>query len=234
LRRGVIAVLVAGQLGASAGVAPHYLAYFNTLAGGPANGHRLLVDSSLDWGQDLAGLAHWLRDNNSGPTAQPVFLSYFGSGEPDYYKITATKLPFVNGFKLRHPWYDPVAGIYAVSATMLSQVYGPARDTWEPAQEREYQELRQSQPLFRTYWTDPATQREVRSTGEAEAFEKKWVRYDQLRFARLCAYLRARQPDAAIGYSIFVYRLSQAEVDDAVNGPYSQWQAAIARLASAH
>ena len=32
---------------------PHHLAYFNELAGGPANGWRLLVDSNLDWGQDL-------------------------------------------------------------------------------------------------------------------------------------------------------------------------------------
>ena len=38
-------------------VHPHYLAYFNEPAGGPANGYRLLVDSNLDWGQDLKGLA---------------------------------------------------------------------------------------------------------------------------------------------------------------------------------
>ncbi len=31
---------------------PHYLAYFNELAGGPANGWRWLIDSNLDWGQD--------------------------------------------------------------------------------------------------------------------------------------------------------------------------------------
>jgi len=34
-------------------VAPHYLAYFNELAGGPANGFKELADSNLDWGQDL-------------------------------------------------------------------------------------------------------------------------------------------------------------------------------------
>jgi Dolichyl-phosphate-mannose-protein mannosyltransferase len=33
-------------------VHPHYLAYFNELAGGPANGWRWLIDSNLDWGQD--------------------------------------------------------------------------------------------------------------------------------------------------------------------------------------
>jgi hypothetical protein len=32
---------------------PHQLAYFNELAGGPRNGHKYLLGSSLDWGQDL-------------------------------------------------------------------------------------------------------------------------------------------------------------------------------------
>ncbi|PID86362.1 MAG: hypothetical protein CSB13_03810, partial [Chloroflexi bacterium] len=32
---------------------PHYLAYFNQLAGGPDNGWRIAVDSNIDWGQDL-------------------------------------------------------------------------------------------------------------------------------------------------------------------------------------
>ena len=41
-------------------VAPHYLAYFNELAGGPANGFKELVDSNLDWGQDLKNLKLWL------------------------------------------------------------------------------------------------------------------------------------------------------------------------------
>ena len=42
---------------------PHHLAYFNEIAGGPANGWRLLVDSNLDWGQDLKRLAAWMREN---------------------------------------------------------------------------------------------------------------------------------------------------------------------------
>ena len=34
-------------------VYPHQLAYFNELAGGPEEGHRHLLGSNLDWGQDL-------------------------------------------------------------------------------------------------------------------------------------------------------------------------------------
>lgn len=38
---------------------PHYLAYFNELAEGPNNGYKYLVDSNMDWGQDLKGLKEY-------------------------------------------------------------------------------------------------------------------------------------------------------------------------------
>ena len=44
--------LAAWVVASSFSVHPHYLAYFNELAGGPANGWRWLIDSNLDWGQD--------------------------------------------------------------------------------------------------------------------------------------------------------------------------------------
>ena len=42
--------------------------------------------------------------------------------------------------------------------------------------------------------------------------------FDQLRLARLSAYLRRRQPDDQVGYSILIFRLSDDEVRDALNG----------------
>ncbi len=44
----------------SLSVFPHSLSYFNLLAGGPENGHAHLVDSNIDWGQDLLHLQKWL------------------------------------------------------------------------------------------------------------------------------------------------------------------------------
>jgi hypothetical protein len=216
-------VLVALQALAATRIHPHYLAYFNVLAGGPAQGWRLLVDSSLDWGQDLPDLKAWLDRNNSGAQAAPVFLSYFGSGEPDYYKISAHRLPFVNDFKFPHRWYQTTAGLYCISATMLQQVYSSMRGEWSLAWEREYQEGRLKENLFWKYWSDAATREEVRAAGAAEAFERTWQRYDLLRFARLCHYLRVRQPDMVIGHSIFIYRLTDAEVTGAMKGNYSDW-----------
>jgi hypothetical protein len=45
----------------TARVHPDYLPFFNVLAGGPERGSRFLADSNLDWGQDVARLADYLK-----------------------------------------------------------------------------------------------------------------------------------------------------------------------------
>lgn len=88
---------------------PHYLAYFNEFIGGPKNGYKYLVDSNLDWGQDLKLLKKYLDKNN----IKEIKLAYFGTAEPDYYKIKYQKLgPF-----------EAVSGWVAVSATYLQGVH---------------------------------------------------------------------------------------------------------------
>jgi 4-amino-4-deoxy-L-arabinose transferase-like glycosyltransferase len=49
----------------SARAHPDYLPFFNMLAGGPDNGQEYLADSNLDWGQDVARLAAWLKQRNA-------------------------------------------------------------------------------------------------------------------------------------------------------------------------
>ncbi|MDX9753949.1 MAG: glycosyltransferase family 39 protein, partial [bacterium] len=53
---------------------PHYLSYFNGLAGGWKGGRLIAIDSNLDWGQDLFFLKKFLKDNN----VSSVKLAYFG------------------------------------------------------------------------------------------------------------------------------------------------------------
>jgi len=43
--------------------------------------------------------------------------------------------------------------------------------------------------------------------------------YETARFMRLASYLRQREPDDEIGYSILVYRLTDEEVAEAIDGP---------------
>ena len=52
--------LTALTVAATASIHPHYLAYFNAVSGGPDRGAEHLIDSNLDWGQDLVGLRRWL------------------------------------------------------------------------------------------------------------------------------------------------------------------------------
>lgn len=68
-------------------VFPHFLAYFNELAGGPENGIRYLGDSNLEWGQDLYGLKRYLDSARPARLAVAVTskldLAFYGiGGEP--------------------------------------------------------------------------------------------------------------------------------------------------------
>lgn len=68
---------------------PNYLSYFNGLVR-PSQGYRHLIDSSLDWAQDLPGLHDYLK---SHPPTGPLYLAQFGRGvRPDYYGIRAVRL----------------------------------------------------------------------------------------------------------------------------------------------
>jgi hypothetical protein len=68
---------------------PHYLAYCNELAGGPSEGHRILIDTNLDMGQDLAELARWVERKK----LPVIYLCYFGSGDPRAHGIPYRWVP---------------------------------------------------------------------------------------------------------------------------------------------
>jgi hypothetical protein len=223
---GVVVALLGGQVFEAVRAAPDFLAYFNPLGGGPENGHRHLVDSSLDWGQDLPGLQRWLAAHAG---EAPVFLSYFGTGEPDYYGIRARRLPFVNAFKLPQPYVKLEPGVYCISATMLEHVYSPVRGPWTVDLEKEYHDLRALEPLFVAFSTDAARRKDMLRDAPEAKWRRAWSRLDLLRFARLCHYLRTRAPDANVGYSILIYRLSPAEIAAATEGSLKDWSALLER-----
>lgn len=54
-------VLLASTAVSAALIAPHQLSYFNLLAGGTRNGHKILIDSNFDWGQNDKFLGRHLR-----------------------------------------------------------------------------------------------------------------------------------------------------------------------------
>ncbi len=202
----------------AARIHPHYLAYFSPLAGGPEQGHRRLVDSSLDWGQDLPGLRDWIllhrREN------EQVHLSYFGSDDPDHFAIDAVRLPTILDFRTTRPWTWPEPGIYAISATMLQHVYQPVRGPWTTENEAEYQAGRALNPSFRRLKENPQDP-ELLAILPLQDWDRRWRRFETLRFARLCHYLRLRGHDAHVGYSILIYRLDAEELEAALERPFS-------------
>ena len=65
---------------------PHYISYFNELAGGPRQphrGHEILADSNLDWGQDWIRLAKWQEKED----IRELKLAYFGLVDPAIYGV---------------------------------------------------------------------------------------------------------------------------------------------------
>lgn len=88
-RTAAVALLAAGFAAESASAYPGYLAYFNGIAGGTRRGSEYLVDSDLDWGQDLLRLRDYL--DQSRP--ERVCLAYFGAADPAYYGIRSRWLP---------------------------------------------------------------------------------------------------------------------------------------------
>ena len=195
---------------------PHYLAYFNQLVGGPRNGYRHLVDSSLDWGQDVPGLKAWLdRNGLSNQTHTHVYLAYFGNGNPTYYGLGVERLPGYVDRDAETVHLGPLTGgVYCVSATILQSVLLEPFGPWSRFYEDYYRKLL------------PEVERIV-SAGEDQRTallsnpqtSRLCQLFRELQLMRLCAYLRKREPDDQVGYSILIYRLGDQEVKEATLGP---------------
>lgn len=126
---------------------PHYLAFFNEPARAAAavadrasatrlaaetfgrthSGWRLLVDSNVDWGQDLPALTRWMQQRG----IQQIYLCYFGQAAPAHYGTGFVNLLYFPEANAQSPWPEiraPAApGDLAISATHLQgRMIGPA------------------------------------------------------------------------------------------------------------
>jgi 4-amino-4-deoxy-L-arabinose transferase-like glycosyltransferase len=188
----VMGSLVVGSLGltiaACIGIHPSYLAYFNWASGGPDRVPARLIDSNLDWGQDLVGLQEWCKKHIPG---QPIGLVYFGQINPSIFGMRSD--PF--------PWFLPPArpgtlqampgkrsrtlvpakrlapGYYAVSATLL---YGLPWRLYDSA--------------------DPIT--------TPEAWSPAWNAWEFDAFR----YFQQFEPIEKIGHSIYIYHLNENDL----------------------
>lgn len=123
-------------------LAPDYLAYFNALAGGPDGGWRYLVDSNLDWGQELPAIKAYREQVN----APRFYLSWFGSTYPHLYGLDLEYRLLPSHFSYPYPNdaahsafnpLHPAPGLYVIGATNLQGVGLAAGDVFAQFREQE-------------------------------------------------------------------------------------------------
>jgi hypothetical protein len=160
-------------------------------------------------------LKRWLdREGLQQPGA--TYLSYFGTARPDYYGIKATPLAGFIDRRAPQPPEPLRGGVYCISATVLD-VIGPS--FYKPDDETNYQAAFKNLIAFARASENEQTWSALRRQTGEQYWHDLFRQFDQLRTGRLVAFLRDRQPDAMIGYSILIYRLTEADVSRAVNGP---------------
>lgn len=125
--RTATAVLIAWFIGSSLNAHPHYLPYFNALAGGADNGIEWLDDSNIDWGQDLILLRTFIEETD----ARGVRYTPMGEYDPAFYGIDAERVrPSVSLRELSSA--TPAPGIYAVSVHLLNRIRADASAAVDP------------------------------------------------------------------------------------------------------
>ena len=114
-----LAMLLLGtvQIAECAWITPDYLAFFNLPSGGPGHGPEYLVDSNIDWGQDVKKLVHWLDAH--GTRRARIF--YFGNAQMRYYGVDEVGWPD----PLDQKGWDEVDDFCVANVTPLYGVYVP-------------------------------------------------------------------------------------------------------------
>jgi len=113
-----ISLLVLFMAGSTISYFPSYVGYFNELVPRDKR-YQYLVDSSLDWGQDLLRLRDFVEDKK----IDKIKIDYFGGSVPSHY---------IKGVQDWHAEYGPTSGWLAISATYYqsSKLVGPEEGKW--------------------------------------------------------------------------------------------------------
>ena len=194
-RRKLLARLVIGgsllaTTAATAMIHPDYLAYFNWSSGGADRGAEHLIDSNLDWGQDLVKLDRWLKANHPG---RKVGLAYFGQINPSLLKLrgdgfdwflppalpaTISPMPGVDTTRLIGPASRLTPGLYAVSASIVRGLPWRLYDS-------------------------------ISLTSPESAWMPSWNAHEHLvTHEDTFAYFRRLTPVKRVGHSIYVYEVT--------------------------
>tara|TARA_R110002072_G_scaffold301976_1_gene483183 strand:- start:17431 stop:19422 length:1992 start_codon:yes stop_codon:yes gene_type:complete len=100
---------------------PHSISYFNELTAGPRYGHHVLINSNIDWGQDLLYLKDWLDEH---PEVEDLRMAWFGNFDPRAigieFRLPSPLFDDTRDRPIREQkWIGPKPGWYAVSVNYL-------------------------------------------------------------------------------------------------------------------
>ncbi len=86
MRRGVLIALCVWQVAGTVRMAPHFLPFFNELAGGPNDGIAYLDDSNIEWGQAYYDVVSYLEREQPDKVKmfafEPIDRSHYGIDAP--------------------------------------------------------------------------------------------------------------------------------------------------------
>lgn len=131
---------------------PHSFAYFNELAGGPKNGHAHLLDSNIDWGQDLIELKQWLDER---PELGMIGVATKSQFDPSFVGIRYTDVPTMPEAGAENPTTEsrylsgPHPGWYAVSVNAIRGWLGNSLIEARGSLANKYEYFRAFEPVER-------------------------------------------------------------------------------------
>ncbi len=130
----VVAMLVVWHAGENLANYPGYISYFNELIGPRRNADKFLVDSNLDWGQDLRRLHFWCVDHG----VSQIAIHYFGGGDVGF-GLSPARVMVLN----RPPTFPLPNGYFALSRhyyrmSFFRPLWGIDYDTLLAAQHARY------------------------------------------------------------------------------------------------
>ena len=122
LLSGLLAACCTATMVESLTVYPHSMSFFSAAIGGPLNGQKYLLDSNIDWAQDLLYLQRWYKNH---PEARPIHVAFFGDFhvKPQTAGIVCEPVPAFlkpeDRDQASGEFDGPRAGWFAISANHL-------------------------------------------------------------------------------------------------------------------
>lgn len=112
----VVAGLVILHVAFGALAFPHFIAYFNQIAGGPKGGINHLIDSNLDWNQNMKRFGHWAE-------AQGINHVYTYCWNLDAFKYYGVQAEFLPASSSQGGPTTPVNDVVVICAHQLKIKY---------------------------------------------------------------------------------------------------------------